>query len=326
VAAVEMPRLRVLEVTRHGNKLRLGHLKANRFCIQVRQTQPERLATLQEALTTLARRGVPNYFGSQRFGYRGDTWKIGRDLARGDLDAAVNQILGRPTDGDTGPVRRARQLYDEGRYGDALSAWPRMFHAERRALKALAHSSGNPRRALAAIDERTRDFYVSAYQSYLFNRVVAARLESGLDQLWDGDLAWLHRSGAVFHVEDAAREQPRADAFEISPTGPIFGRRMTLASGRDAELEASVLAAEELPADALDGRRLRAAGGRRPLRFPPEEAQVSLGADERGPYLELRFVLPRGCYATAVLRELFTLESATVRSDSEAEEAEAGSD
>jgi tRNA(Glu) U13 pseudouridine synthase TruD len=62
------------------------------------------------------------------------------------------------------------------------------------------------------------------------------------------------------------------------------------------------------------------------LRFPPEEAGVSLGADERGPYLELRFVLPRGCYATAVLRELFGLESAGARGGPEAEEAEAGSD
>ena len=280
---------------------------------------------LQEALAMLARRGVPNYFGSQRFGYRGDTWRIGRALARRDVDDAVGLILGRPTAADHGPTHRARQLFEEGRFSDALTVWPRMFHAERRALQALVRTGGNRRRALAAIDERTREFYVSAYQSYLFNRVVATRLEPGLQRLWDGDLAWLHRSGAVFHVEDAQREQPRADAFEISPTGPIFGRRMTAPSGQAGELEASVLAAEELPQNALGGPPLRASGGRRPLRFQSEGAEVSLGADERGPYLELRFVLPRGCYATALLRELFSLESTAGGAEPEVEETEAES-
>lgn len=321
VTALQIPRLRVLEATRHRNKLRLGHLKGNAFVIKVRQTEPERLAELQDALAELGRRGVPNYFGAQRFGYRGDTWAVGRALLQNHADEAVDLILGRPTDADTGDIRRARQLYDGGDYTAAARAWPGMFRTERRMLKAIERAGGKRRRALGVLDRSTRNFYASAYQSHLFNRVVAARLETGLDRLWNGDLAWLHASGAVFRVEDVAVEQPRADRFDISPTGPLYGYRMTEPTGPAGELEAHIYADEGLSPDMLREGLVRTKGGRRPLRFRPEEGRLSLGADERGPYVELAFVLPRGCYATALLGELFQV-AAPGAGDSEAEETE----
>lgn len=309
VAALDIPRLRVLETTRHHNKIRLGHLRGNAFTIRIRQTQTDRVAALQDALSVLARRGVPNYFGVQRFGYRGDTWQIGRAILRGEIDEAVDLILGRPGPDEHGDTRRARILYEQGQYLQAAHAWPRLFHTERRALKLLARADGKRRRAFAAVDKTTRMFYVSAYQSHLFNQVLAARLPSGLDRLWPGDLAWLHASGAVFRVEDATLEQPRADAFDISPTGPLFGCRMTEPTGPAGELEARVLEHEGVAVSAFRGGALRVNGGRRPLRFRPEDARLALGADARGAYLELRFMLPRGCYATALLRELFRVEA-----------------
>ncbi len=301
---LQIPRLRVIETTRHHNKLRLGHLKGNFFIIRVRQTEPARLARLQDALAELVRRGVPNYFGHQRFGYRGDTWKVGRALVRGEVEEAMDLILGRPTEADHGDIRRARKAYDAGRYAEAARLWPGIFHTERRALRAIERTGGKRRKGIGAVDRSVREFYISAYQSHLFNQAVAARIRN-LGELWDGDLAWLHASGAVFRVESAAAEQPRADRFEISPTGPLFGYRMTEPAGRPAELEQSIFTAEQLDPERLREGPARVKGGRRPLRFQPADAQVSLGADERGPYLELRFLLPRGSYATALLRELF---------------------
>jgi tRNA pseudouridine13 synthase len=309
LASLHIPRLRVLAVTRHRNKLRLGHLKGNTFLIKVRQTATSQLAELQDRLAELARCGVPNYFGPQRAGYHGDTWAIGRAIVRGQAGEAVDLLLGHPTQADHGPVRRARELYERGKYLQAAGAWPPIFRIERRVLKVMARRQGDRAASLAAIDKSTRTFYVSAYQSHLFNRVVATRLPSGLGQLWDGDLAWLHRSGAVFHVEQAALEQPRADDFEISPTGPLFGHRMTQPGGLAGDLEADVLQAENLPAGAFYSGLGRASGSRRPLRFRPDDPKLSLGADQHGPYLELRFTLPRGCYATALLRELFRVQT-----------------
>lgn len=249
---LKIPRIRIVETTRHRNKIRIGHLRGNAFTIRVRDTQPGRVDEVASALEKLGVRGVPNYFGEQRFGSRGDTWMVGRAMSRSD---------------------------------------------------------GNRRRALSAIDKRTRFFYVSAYQSYLFNRVVAARLSGGLGQLWDGDLAWLHANGAVFHVEEASVEQPRADSFEISPSGPLFGQRMTEPTGKPGELEQEVLSAERVPVKALAAPPWRVSGSRRPLRFRPEDGSIRVGADARGTYLELRFALPRGCYATSLLRELFDVRA-----------------
>lgn len=302
---LEIPRLRVLDVSRHTNKLRLGHLAGNRFEIKVRQSAPQRLAELQDGLRTLARRGVPNYFGPQRFGQRGDTWQVGRAVVRNQLDEALDLVLGRPSERDEGEIRRARELYEAGDFAEAARRWPGLFRDERHALKTLLQTGGRKKRAFLAIDGAVRRFYVSAYQSYLFNQVLAQRLPTGLDVLWEGDLAFVHTFGAVFRVQDAAAEQPRAERFEISPTGPLFGYRMTPAEGRAGEIEAALLAGEQLAPEAFRNEHLRLKGLRRPLRFPVGEAQIDLGADGRGPYLALSFTLPRGCYATALLRELF---------------------
>lgn len=302
---IDIPRLKVLEVSRHRNKLKIGHLAANRFVIKVRHTQAARLAELQDGLARLSRKGMPNYFGHQRFGGRGDTWAVGQAMLRGQVEEAVDILLGRPSQRDVGDVARARKMYEKGQYRDAASAWPGMFRNERRALKALARTKGDRKRALYSIDGNSRRFYVSAYQSYLFNQVAAQRVAGGLGVLLEGDLACLHCSGAVFRVEDAAKEQPRADAFEISPTGPLYGYRMSDPGGRPGEIEADVLRAEELPEDVFRSGGIRVKGTRRALRVRPAGATIKLGADERGAYLELRFELPRGSYATSLLRELF---------------------
>ncbi len=308
LSELRLPRIRVLETTRHGNKLRLGHLKANAFRILVRETDASRCSDLRAALDTLARRGVPNYFGEQRFGMRGDTWKIGRAIVLREPEQAVDFVLGAPGEHDFGDVRTARLAYQRGDLAAALRAWPAIFKSERRALRALMQSEGRKKRAFAAIDPHTRNFYVSAYQSLLFNRVLAERMTTvGLDRLVVGDLAWRHANGAVFRVEDAEREQPRCDALEISPSGPLFGHRMTEAAGAAGEMESAVLAAEGVGKEAFSARPLHISGGRRPLRFPVFGARVDLGADRRGPYLSLEFQLPRGCYATTLLRELFRL-------------------
>jgi tRNA pseudouridine13 synthase len=61
-----LPNLRVLAAEPHPHKLRTGHLRANRFVLVIRETHDEDAA--REVLAALAERGVPNYYGEQRFG------------------------------------------------------------------------------------------------------------------------------------------------------------------------------------------------------------------------------------------------------------------
>lgn len=321
--ALAVPKVRILAISKHGNKLRIGHLAGNRFVIKLRPPALEGLAgdgsgrtpgaaavgisgylgVVERVLDVLACRGVPNYFGPQRFGARGDTWQLGRAMLGQDWQACLEVMLGRPGPSDGGDVLRAREMFEAGRFAEAADAWPGNFRDERRACRTLA-KSGSHRRAFFGVDKTLKRLYISAYQSRLFNRILAERIDQ-LDQMMEGDLAWLHAKGAVFRVEDVDREQPRCRAFEISPTGPLFGYRMTTPTGEPGRREQSVLSQEGLKTDdfrAPGAHKVK--GGRRPLRFVPSDCSVEAGRDEAGDLLELRFTLPPGCYATAVLREI----------------------
>lgn len=82
---VEQEGLRVLEAGRHGNKLRTGHLRGNRFRIVLRGTAVDGEARAAAALARLASEGLPNYYGGQRFGREADNAVQGLQLLRGEL-------------------------------------------------------------------------------------------------------------------------------------------------------------------------------------------------------------------------------------------------
>ncbi|HUR29477.1 MAG TPA: tRNA pseudouridine(13) synthase TruD, partial [Planctomycetota bacterium] len=127
VRALRHGRLRVLGVERHGNKLKLGHLAGNRFKIKIRGLPTERVGDARAVLERLARAGVPNYFGPQRFGLRGDSWSVGRALLHEDFEEALAVFAGRASEMDRGTVLKARRLFDDGDYERAAKAWPRGF-------------------------------------------------------------------------------------------------------------------------------------------------------------------------------------------------------
>ena len=302
LAAYRDSQVQVIWTGRHDNKLRAGHLAGNCFDVRVRCVRPGCLATAQAVLDVLCRRGVPNYFGRQRFGARGDTAALGAALVRGDLDEFVAVLLGRPQPDDPPDCRAARDAFDTGALQRALKRWPRHYADERRALSAYRRT-GRCGPALRAVDKRMKRLYVSAFQSLLFNEVLAQRLEA-IDRVLVGDLARKTDTGGVFPVADAA-EQDRADRFEISPTGPIAGYRCNLADGEPGRIERAVLAAHDVDlARFRDLGPLKAKGSRRALRFRIEGLDLSAGTDDRGDFLALRFAAPPGCYATVVLREI----------------------
>jgi len=71
LASLSLPGVEILEVSRHTNKLRPGHLVGNRFTITLRDLSPEDAAKVARDLETTGRTGAPNAFGPQRFGRDG---------------------------------------------------------------------------------------------------------------------------------------------------------------------------------------------------------------------------------------------------------------
>ena len=290
----------VLDVRQHRNKLKIGHLSGNRFRILIRDAAPGAAATARAVIDRLHAQGVPNIFGRQRFGFRGDTHLMGMALLKGNAREFCDQLLGRPQPTDPPAARRFRVFYDVGKYHESRATLPPGHREHKAVLDGLMRARGDFRKAMQALPKNMKKFFISAWQSALFNQLLARR-NPGLGIMMQGDLAWLHDRGAVFPVEDLAAEQPRADSFEISPTGPLFGYRMSQPTGEPGRMEAEILSGSGISADDLHrGGSDNLKGGRRPLRVPLADAAVEECRDG----LWLTFVLPSGCYATTVLDEV----------------------
>ncbi|MDE0465772.1 MAG: tRNA pseudouridine(13) synthase TruD [Candidatus Poribacteria bacterium] len=275
VLKVQQPDIEVLWAERHTHKLRVGHLRGNRFEITLRDIPHDALSFVERVMTRLATAGVPNRFGAQRFGNKNDSHLIGKALVKAEWETVVRYMI-----------------TDETLEIDDMA---------RRMQRELARKPVE--RVVFSIPHRLRKLFLSAYQAYFFNRVLERRA-SGLGKLLEGDIAVKHDNGAPFLVADVAVEQPRADAFEISPSGPIFGYKMRLPTGDVLTLETSLLADEGV--HLKDFRKvvgIRLPGTRRPLRMPMQLHEVSA---VHGKGVRLSFTLPAGGYATVVLEELLS--------------------
>lgn len=86
--------IRVLNVSRHTNKLRSGHLRGNRFRVLIRVADPATASAVEQILERIRQQGMPNFYGAQRFGRDGETSETGMKLLRGEqLPRRINPFL-----------------------------------------------------------------------------------------------------------------------------------------------------------------------------------------------------------------------------------------
>ncbi|WP_457807643.1 tRNA pseudouridine(13) synthase TruD [Kushneria sp. EE4] len=233
---VEMEGLRLLDAGRHPRKLRRGVHRANRFALYVTGEAVTR-GSLETRWNALVERGVPNYFGPQRFGHQGSN------------------------------LTRARTLMARG--------WKK---------------------------KQDRDgFLLSSARSFLFNQVLAARIEQ---DSWSNGL-----EGDVFNLEGSASQfagqaldeqlRARLTALDIHPTGPLWGRGESSVGGEARDLERAIAAEESTLAEGIEK------AGATPMRRPLRLCLQSPALEYEGEGVWLYFSLARGGFATAVLRELF---------------------
>jgi len=298
--SLSLPGIRVLSVTRHRNKLKTGHLAGNVFTIRIRDVDSSALKKSDVIVEILSRKGVPNYFGEQRYGGLHNSHLIGRALLSGDFRAAVDAVMGDPQVIRDEGWKKAVEAYHRGDIAGSLELFPGHCRTEREILKRLEKRPEHYERALDAVSPRLKRLYLSACQSSLFDRVLEKRLDC-INMVEEGDLAFRHDNGACFVVRDREAERQRAEDFQISPTGPMFGCKMKLPEGKPLEVEEGILSEEGLTLSSFNlPGPLRMEGERRPLRVPL--LNLSSSIDDEG--LVLTFSLPRGAYATSVLREI----------------------
>ncbi len=143
-----------------------------------------------------------------------------------------------------------------------------------------------------------RSLLLASVQSYMCNRYLALRQQQGgFARLLTGDIAKKHDTGGLFVVADQAAEQSRFERKEISFTAPIYGPKMWEAEAESGELEQKVLAESGLDMAVL--ARAKMMGTRRLGRILLNDLSVTL----KGTDIVVAFSLPKGAFATTVLRE-----------------------
>jgi len=154
-----------------------------------------------------------------------------------------------------------------------------------------------------------RSIAISAARSFIFNEILAARVAGkSWNRICRGDVANLDGSASIFTVTEVDDKlQQRCDEMDIHPTGSLWGKDAPLVSHDIAELERTVASRFPELIEGLQSVSMDASS--RALRLPVRDLRWEIDPDA----LWLEFRLPRGGYATAVLREIASVEDMSWR-------------
>lgn len=269
----------------------------------------------------LALRGVPNFFGHQRFGtVRPVTHLVGKAIAHGDLKEAALIFLGRSSKYEKAKLREIRdKLLETKNFKEALIAFPRRFHYERLMLRHLVIRPNDFSGAFRQLPIRLRVLFVQAYQSFLFNEFLSERIrrEVELNSVGVGDfVVFFDEHGLPSVKGELATLGNLAELNDSVVKGkacvaiPLVGFRQSLSEGIQGEIERSVLAREgvgqvnfvssRMPEVSVPGR-LRAV--LTPLINFSADGPTIDSVDSSQSQLWLQFTLRKSSYATVALRE-----------------------
>ena len=81
----EHPNIKILEKTYHNNKIKVGHLKGNKFFIRLKRVSLVDAKKIEQVIGQIVTFGIPNYFGFQRFGVEGNNYLKGKEIIEGKL-------------------------------------------------------------------------------------------------------------------------------------------------------------------------------------------------------------------------------------------------
>ena len=322
VLSLRLKDVSITDVRRVSSPIFLGDLSGNRFEIIVREAAEGAYAAagcVRERIDAMG--GFPNFFGVQRFGsVRPITHIIGKHLVRKDFRAAVEDYLGSPSPLEGEDAYRARKQFAEtGDVETALRSYPNRLGFEKAMLNHLAAHPEDWKGAIGILPRNLSRMFIHAYQSYLFNMILSRRMKDGLlGEVLKGDIVIGIYSGIpvkreLFTVKDhnIDRITKRVRDGKAAVTGAVFGHDAVLAGGVQGEIEREIIEKEGLSPEDFrfsEPEYLTSAGNRRALISAVMELEMEPMPENS---MKFSFMLPRGCYATSLLREFMKVDELT---------------
>ncbi len=285
-----------------GKRLQLGDLAGNAFTITVRGAKPRSSAKVKKILSEL-KGAFPNYFGLQRFGSaRANTAAVGKLIARGDLEAAVQNYLCFAGSEENHAAQAARErLSREKNYAEALEYFPGYLRYELSMIRHLAEFKNDYAGAIRRLPRGISLMFVHAYQSQLFNELLGARVAHGKLKVEKGD--WVCPKDKLGFPE-AGKAKKAAKAGEKGFLClPLIGYESSgLSEGEEALLRKEGMSTKSFLLKSLP--ELSPKGGFRAAFVPLKKFSFA----QRGDAATFKFMLPPGSYATSALREFIDEE------------------
>ncbi|MCB9880289.1 MAG: tRNA pseudouridine(13) synthase TruD [Planctomycetes bacterium] len=300
--------LKVKFIGKSATKIDSKQSSGNRFQIVVRDVSLFDIARLRRNRAAVEATGLPNYFDDQRFGNlsQGQGF-VFEALAKGDAERALRWLIATPPEHDRGGDSKLRGLLERN-WGDweacrSIARGP-MYD---RIFGVLVERPGDFVAALDAVPTRLKVIHMFAFQSYLWNVAVSRWVrqhDGGRDRLdvpsLCGPLTCWKYPNESLAAALRSREFPLVDhatVYEDRDFGEIMAELLAQRGLQQSQLlvrdVSGMRLQEELRALAIRPRDLEVLGP-----WPDDENEGRLK-------VELRFSLPRGSYATLVVKRLF---------------------
>jgi len=244
---------------------------------------------------------VGNFYGLQRFGSeRLVTHLVGREIVKRNFMQAVELLLSHTTEFDTQISREIRgRCADPSNYRQLLKMLPRGMDIERQVLSALV-AGRDTIAALRAIPITIRRLFVQAYQAYIFNICLSRAIMGGEDLLKPetGDLCFEMEGPATF---GRIIKYDPTSMTKVVPAIRMAGYTFQPGKGRFENITRTILHEEEVAAKDFYIKEMQELSHQGGFRQAPLWCMDF--SYKRDP-LMVSFKLPKGSYATTLLREI----------------------
>ncbi len=201
-------KIKILEKHYHNNKIRIGHLKGNRFFIRLKKVTPVAAQKIDQALAHIKTQGMPNFFGFQRFGINGENSQKGEAISEGRLKERNVKL---------------RKMYLSAYQSHLFNLW-----LSRRIEISRMVESFTPKE-------------IENVLNMPLHVIENMKAQTHFLKLMPGDMMMHYPYGRVFGFDGSAEEAERFSARDAVPTGALCGKRLKNAEDWAHEIEKEFL-------------------------------------------------------------------------------------